>query len=148
MINITNDVVINEFESVYLKNLVKNTFQVKPPKEFVFKHIGYKTKKRINYQYIKKIIQNPIKDLIISDISPKYASLKYCPKYNKILYEKLAEKSKWFSESFDMKFIDAFVEYYYNMEKALGEIEFKRKTIDISSDTKSFFYFEAKREFA
>ena len=47
-----------------------------------------------------------------------------------------------------MKFIDAFVEYYYNMEKALGEIEFKRKTIDISSDTKSFFYFEAKREFA
>lgn len=146
LINIANDVALTEFDSVYLKNLVKDTFKIKSPTEFVFKHIGYKTKKQINYQYIMKIIQNPIKDLIILDISPKYASLKSCPKYNKILYEKLAEKSEWFSEFFDMKFIDAFVEYYYNMKKALNKIEFKGKTIDISADTKSFYYLLKENE--
>lgn len=146
LINIANDVALTEFDSLYLKNLVKDTFKVKSPTEFVFKHIGYTTKKQINYEYIMKIIQNPIKDLIISDISTKYRSLKSYPKYNKILYEKLAEKSEWFSEFFDMKFIDAFVEYYYNMKKALDKIEFKGKTIDISADTKSFYYLLKENE--
>ena len=146
LINIANDVALTEFDSVYLKNLVKDTFQVKSPTEFIFKHIGYTTKKQINYEYIMKIIQNPIKDLIISDISTKYRSLKSYPKYNKILYEKLAEKSEWFSEFFDMKFIDAFVEYYYNMKEALDKIEFKGKIIDISADTKSFYYLLKENE--
>lgn len=148
LINLANDAVNTEFDSNSLINLVITDFNKKDGNPNFFKYINYDAKKKIVYDYITNIFQNPIKDIIILDVSPKFKKLQSQSRldYNKILYEKLIEKSQWFKDFLDLKYIDVFSKYYYNREKPLNKIEFKGKTIAISKKTKSFYYLLQKEK--
>ena len=141
LINLVNDAVKAEFNSKDLIDLVINdpNNKKKSSHDF-FRHINYQAKKRIDHDHIMKILQKPVKDIITEDISLKYKTLNTNLDYNKKLYEKLIEKSKWLADFLDLKYIDVFNKYYNNNEKPLDKIDFKEKTIKISSKTKSFYY--------
>jgi len=149
LINLTNDVVNTDFTPNILKNLVINgNNNKKDSEQDFFRHFNYIVKKKIDHNYIINIFQNPIKDIIILDVSQKYKKLQSQSRldYNKILYEKLIEKSEWFRDFLDLKYMDVFNKYYYNQLKPLHKIEFKGKTIVISKKTKSFYYLLQKEK--
>jgi hypothetical protein len=149
LINLTNDAVNTEFTPDILKNLVINDNNNKKDSEQdFFRYINYDIKKKIDHNYITNIFQKPIKDILILDVSQKYKKLQSQSRldYNKILYEKLIEKSEWLKEFLDLKYIDVFIKYYYNQLKPLHKIEFQGKTIVISKKTKSFYYLLQKEK--
>ena len=150
LINLTNDAVNTEFTPDILKNLVinDNNNNKKDSEQDFFRYINYDIKKKIDHNYITNIFQNPIKDILILDVSQKYKKLQSQSRldYNKILYEKLIEKSEWLKEFLDLKYIDVFIKYYYNQLKPLHKIEFQGKTIVISKKTKSFYYLLQKEK--
>ena len=91
MINFVNDIVHTIFNS----------------KQNSFKNINYQDKMKVNHSYIINLLQNPIKEIITKDITKKYKTLKDKQlDYNKNLYKNLAEKSKWFKDFLDMKYIN------------------------------------------
>lgn len=125
LINFVNDIVHTVFNS----------------KENSFKNINYQAKKRINYSYIIKLFQNPIKDIITEEITKKYKTLKNEKlDFNKKLYEKLSENSKWFKNFLDMKYINFFRLYYYYNKKPLENVTINSIAISVSNSTKSFHY--------
>ena len=71
-----------------------------------FKDINYEDKRKIKHSYIIDCFEKPIKDIIQKNIPMKFKNLN--PDYNKKLYEKLAEKSEWFSDLLNLKYIDVF----------------------------------------
>lgn len=121
LINLTNDVITAEFK-------YNNKF---------FKPISYKVKKQIKSDYLKKIFQEPIKNIIQEDISLKFKNFR--PDYNKDLYAELSKKSQWFCALLELKYIDVFNRYYFNNEKRLESIEFNGKKINVSKKTKSYY---------
>ena len=142
MINLTNDAVNTEFTPDILKNLVINdNNNKKDPEQDFFRYINYDIKKKIDHNYITNIFQNPIKDILILDVSQKYKKLQSQSRldYNKILYEKLIEKSEWLKEFLDLKYIDVFIKYYYNQLKPLHKIEFQGKTYTVEEATPESF---------
>ena len=147
LINIVNDAVKTVFDSQFLINLVKiNVNGKKKYQKDCFRHINHKEKMNIKFSYVINCFQKPIKDIIQRDISLKYKNLKSNIDYNRILYDKLSEKSQWFSNFLDMKFIEVFNDYYYNKKEKLDKIDFKGKTINLSEKTKSFFYLLEKEK--
>lgn len=142
LVDMVNDAVNEEFDKEFLDALVKKDNKIS--KRDFFKDINYEDKRKIKHSYIIDCFKKPIKDIIQKNISMKFKKLN--PDYNKKLYEKLAEKSEWFSDLLNLKYIDVFYEYYYNQEKKLEKIVFKEKTINISEDTKSFYYLLKKQE--
>jgi len=125
LINFVNDIVHTVFNS----------------NENSFKNINYKAKKRINHSYIINLFQNPIKNIITENITKKYKTLKKEKlDYNKNLYEKLIEKSKWFKDFLEMKYINFFHNYYYYNKKPLEIVTINNQIISVSSKTKSFHY--------
>ena len=69
-------------------------------------------------------------------ISNKYK--KYNKEINKKNLKKLSENN-WFTKFFEIKYLDLFL-YYYNDEKPLEEFSKFGKTINLSGETKSFYY--------
>ena len=96
---------------------------------------------KVNHSYIINLLQNPIKEIITKDITKKYKTLKDKQlDYNKNLYKNLAEKSKWFKDFLDIKYINFFHFYYYYNKKPLKIVTINSKTISVSNKTKSFHY--------
>ena len=141
LIDLANEALNVELDSKFLVNLGNNPpdFKFNSNPDY-FRYINYKYKKKIDYNYMTNIFQSPIKNIIIQNISKKYKTLKNFPNYNKQLYDLITEKSNWFKEFLDTKFIDVFNRYYYNNEKPLDKIYFKGKKITISKKTQSFYY--------
>ena len=144
-INFLIDLANEALNVVFYSNFLVNRGDVQPDFKFnsnhdYFRYINYKYKKKIDYNYMANIFQSPIKNIIIQNISKKYKTLKNFPNYNKQLYDLITEKSNWFKEFLDIKFIDVFNRYYYNNEKPLDKIYFKGKKITISKKTQSFYY--------
>ena len=141
LIDLANEALNVEFYSNFLVNRGNNPpdFKFNSNPDY-FRYINYKYKKKIDYNYMTNIFQSPIKNIIIQNISKKYKTLKNFPNYNKQLYDLITEKSNWFKEFLDIKFIEVFNRYYYNNEKPLDKIYFKGKKITISKKTQSFYY--------
>jgi len=128
LINFVNDIVHTVFNSN--ENSFKN-----------INYGNYKAKKRINHSYIINLFQNPIKNIITEEITKKYKTLKKEKlDYNKNLYENLIEKSKWFKDFLEMKYINFFHNYYYYNKKPLEIVAINNQIILVSSKTKSFHY--------
>ena len=137
--DIVNDVVKAEFDSKFLSNLMENNNNDNKKKKSqvdLFRYITYEEKKKISYGYLKDILQKPIKNIITKNVSSKYKNFK--DNYNEILYEKLKSGSKRFLDFVNMKYIDVFINYYYNEEKPLKIINFEGKNINLSKNTKAF----------
>ena len=141
LIDLANEALNVEFYSNFLVNRGNDQpdFKFNSYHDY-FRYINYKYKKKIDYNYMANIFQSPIKNIIIQNISKKYKTLKNFPNYNKQLYDLTTEKSNWFKEFLDIKFIEVFNRYYYNNEKPLDKIYFKGKKITISKKTQSFYY--------
>ena len=149
LINMVNDAVKTEFDSKFLSNIMKNNGNIdvnskKKSVENLFRYINHKEKKKINYDYLINILQNPIKNIITTNVSSKYRKFKN--DFNKMLYLKLKEKSEWFSAFLNQKFIDVFINYYYNEEKPLQMINFEGKTINLSKKTETFAHLLIKNK--
>ena len=149
LINMVNDAVKTEFDSKFLSNIMKNNGNIdvnskKKSVENLFRYINHKEKKKINYDYLINILQNPIKNIITTNVSSKYRKFKN--DFNKMLYLKLKEKSEWFSAFLNQKFIDVFINYYYNEEKPLQMINFEGKTINFSKKTETFAHLLIKNK--
>ena len=137
--DVVNDIVKAEFDSKFLSNLMennKNDNKKKKSLDDLFRYITYAEKKKISYGYLKDILQKPIKNIITKNVSSKYKNFK--DNYNEILYEKLKSGSKRFLDFVNMKYIDVFINYYYNEEKPLKIINFEGKNINLSKNTKAF----------
>ena len=94
LINMVNDAVKTEFDSKFLSNIMKNNGNIdvnskKKSVENLFRYINHKEKKKINYDYLINILQNPIKNIITTNVSSKYRKFKN--DFNKMLYLKLKE---------------------------------------------------------
>jgi hypothetical protein len=125
LINLANDAINTQFNSKYYIT-------------HKFKQINYKEKKNIRHNYIMDCFKKPIKDIIQLDITTKYKN--FDSKYNKELYAQLTAQSEWLKDFLDLKFIDVFCDYYYNLGKELKSFNFKDKKVNISKSTKSFKY--------
>jgi hypothetical protein len=132
LINLANDAINTQFNSKYYIT-------------HKFKQINYKEKKNIRHNYIMDCFKKPIKDIIQLDITTKYKN--FNSKYNKELYAQLTAQSEWLKDFLDLKFIDVFYEYYYNLGKELESFNFKDKKVNISKSTKSFRYLLEKEEY-
>ena len=97
-------------------------------------------KKKINHEYTINLFQKPIKEIITSSITTKYKKSRTELDFNKKLYNKLTEKSKWFKEFLEMKYIDFFKTYYFNKKNPLNFVIINGKAISVSARTKSFHY--------
>ena len=128
LINLINDIVKTEFPTI----------------KVFFRNIDYQVKKKIDYNYLSCTFQKAIKHIIITSLSTKYK--KYESNFNQNLYNGLTEKSKWFKDFLEMKYINVFNLFYYNKEKALKTAYIKGKAITISPKTKSFSYLLKKNE--
>lgn len=131
LINLANDAINTQFNSKYYIT-------------HKFKQINYKEKKNIKHNYITDCFKKPIKDIIQLDITKKYKN--FNSKYNKELYAQLTAQSEWLKDFLDLKFIDVFYDYYYNLGKELESFNFKDKKVNISKSTKSFRYLLEKEE--
>ena len=125
LINLANDAINTQFNSKYYIT-------------HKFKQINYKEKKNIRHNYIMDCFKKPIKNIIQLDITTKYKN--FDSKYNKELYAQLTAQSEWLKDFLDLKFIDVFCDYYYNLGKELKSFNFKDKKVNISKSTKSFKY--------
>ena len=131
LINLANDAINTQFNSKYYIT-------------HKFKQINYKEKKNIRHNYIMDCFKKPIKNIIQLDITTKYKN--FDSKYNKELYAQLTAQSEWLKDFLDLKFIDVFYDYYYNLGKELESFNFKDKKVNISKSTKSFRYLLEKEE--
>ena len=123
LLNFVNDIVHYEFDT-----------------NDSFKDIDYGVKKKINHEYTINLFQKPIKEIITSSITTKYKKSRTELDFNKKLYNKLTEKSKWFKEFLEMKYIDFFKTYYFNKKNPLNFVIINGKAISVSARTKSFHY--------
>ena len=116
---------------------------LKKSKKLYFKHIDYQLKKNINSTFFEKLKNLPIKEILQMQISSKYKNYSKIENYNKIIYNnvinvsKKVNKSDWFNDFFEMKYLTLFQKYYNNNEKLI-KLNFKGKDIILSKKTKSF----------
>jgi hypothetical protein len=61
-------------------------------KKEIFKKLNYKYIKKMKQELDLKLLDSPLKDIFIKDISPKYS--KFSPNTNKIKLEEILEKEK------------------------------------------------------
>ena len=124
LVDFANDAIKTEFKEM--------------KKDLEFKQIEHKIKIQISYKKLKKIMNEPIKEILKEKISNKYRKYSQDKDHNKNLYNKLINNSKWLMKLFDMLYLDIF-RLYYNDCKGLDAIEFEGKTIHFSKKTKSFY---------
>ena len=129
LINVSNDV-------------IKLCFHAKKNNKR-FRQIDYNIKKNITKEHITKLKTCSIKDILQMKISPKY---KKCGEdYNKEVYNFIYEEANkdknldWINNFFDMKYLEAFKEYYYNCDKNMNYFFIQDKTINFSFNTKPFY---------
>ena len=104
---------------------------------YSFKKINYRNSSSINSNYIFKLKNSKIKDILNFEISKKYISFDKFE--NKKLLEKIIPSSEWLNHLFEMNYLDLF-KSYYNKEKPLNKIYFENKLIVFSPNTKSFYF--------
>jgi len=127
LINFCNDVLKAEFKhSLYS-----------------FKKINYRNRSSFNLNYISKLKNSKIKDILNLEISRKY--IRYDKFENKKILEKIITSSEWLNHLFEMNYLDLF-KSYYNKEKPLNKIYFENKVIVFSPRTESFYFLLEKLE--
>ena len=110
---------------------------------YSFKKINYRNSSSINSNYIFKLKNSKIKDILNFEISPKYR--RYDKFENKKLLEKIIPSSEWLNHLFEMNYLDLF-KSYYNKEKPLNKIYFENKVIVFSPRTESFYFLLEKNK--
>ena len=125
LVNFANDAIKTEFTD--------------NKKNLNFKNLKYAIKCCIKKDHLNKLKQSPINYILQMKISTKYKNYSDDENYNKKIYNKIVNESKWLKDLFNMNFLKAF-KIYYNDCKALKDIDFQNKRIDLSKRTKSFSY--------
>lgn len=109
-----------------------------------FKYITYGIKKKINFDYLDKIKNTSIKDILQMKISTKFKT--FDEDINKQTLKKIKGQSNWLDEFFNMKYMEAFKYYYNNREAPLEKVEFKAKIIDLSNSKIKSIYNLLKKD--
>ena len=102
-----------------------------------FKNINYGNKTTVNFDYIFRLKNLCVKDLLKMKISKKFK--RYNGFYNEELLERIEYSSQWLSKLFEMNYLKLF-SYYYNEGRPLDKIVFENEEIILSKETKSFYY--------
>jgi len=102
-----------------------------------FKNINYENKTTVNFDYIFRLKNLRVKDLLKMKISDKFK--RYNEFYNEELLERIEYSSQWLSKLFQMNYLKLF-SYYYNEGRPLDKIVFENEEITLSKETKSFYY--------
>ena len=109
-----------------------------------FKNINYGNKTTVNFDYIFRLKNLCIKDLLKMKISKKFK--RYNGFYNEELLERIEYSSQWLSKLFEMNYLKLF-SYYYNEGRPLDKIVFENEEIILSKETKSFYYLLEKYKY-
>ena len=102
-----------------------------------FKNINYENKTTVNFDYIFRLKNLRVKDLLKMRISDKFK--RYNEFYNEELLKRIEYSSQWLSKLFEMNYLKLF-SYYYNEGRPLYKIVFENEEIILSKETKSFYY--------
>ena len=89
----------------------------------------------MNFDYVSKLKNSSIKDLLNLEISDKYKA--FNKNHNQIILSRI--ENEWLKKLFEMNYLEIF-KYYYNNEKPLKKFVFEGKEIVLSSKTKSFSF--------
>ena len=137
------DNVITSIQVHYINFIIRLTNDIlssvyQQKKDLLFKDISYEFKKTINFNHFESLKSFSIKEILLNPISSKFKSKNY-DNYNKEIYNKVVDSSKWLNEFFNMNYLTLFKNYYFNKNKRLTQITIKEKSINLSNNTKSFF---------
>ena len=119
-----------------LSNDAKTTELGQKNKNFSFKDISYKIKKKVSFKSCKQLKNSTIKDILQNEISSKYKHFE--KNINKEILNKLSQSSNWLNAFFNQKYLDIFI-FYYNNEEPSKEFIIGGKKIVLSNKTKSFY---------
>jgi len=116
-------------------------------KNLCFKDIDYNIKKRVKSEYMTKLKDLSVKDILQNPVSSKFRSTNI--NFNKILYDKIIKiddsSTEIIKEYFNMNYLTLFQKYINNYQP-LNKINIKAKVIYFSEKTKSFYYLLRKND--
>jgi hypothetical protein len=101
-----------------------------------FKDISYEIKRNIRQDYIERLKNSPISDILKLRISKKFKNFDKYINYETL--NKVCQLSEWLNDFFKINYL-IFFKYYYNNCIKLAKITFKGKDIILSKKTKSFY---------
>ena len=132
IISLANDII---------KELTKNN------KNLSFKDIDYNIKKKVKSEYLVKLKDLSVKDILQNPVSSKFRSTNI--NFNKILYEKIIKidnsSTEVIKDYFNMNYLTLFKKYINNFQP-LNKINITGKDIYFSKKTKSFYYLLKKND--
>lgn len=119
----------------------------KKNKNLCFKDIDYKIKKKVKSEYMAKLKDLCVKDILQNPVSSKFRSTNI--NFNKIAYDIIINinnsSTEVIKEYFNMNYLTLF-EKYINNCNPLNKINIKGKDIYFSEKTKSFYYLLKKND--
>ena len=119
----------------------------KKNKNLCFKDIDYNIKKKVKSEYIAKLKNLSVKDILQNPVSSKFRSTNI--NFNKIVYDIIINinnsSTEVIKEYFNMNYLTLFKKYINNCNP-LNKINIKGKDIYLSEKTKSFYYLLKKND--
>ena len=119
----------------------------KKNKNLCFKDIDYKIKKKVKSEYMAKLKDLCVKDILQNPVSSKFRSTNI--NFNKIAYDIIINinnsSTEVIKEYFNMNYLTLFQKYINNCNP-LNKINIKGKDIYLSEKTKSFYYLLKKND--
>lgn len=106
--------------------------------KYSFKQIDYQLKKVISHEYVNKLKCSTIKQLLKMKISPKNS--KHFEYNNLIILDQVCKESKFLNAFFDIKYLEFFNNFYYNIDENMDRVSFLGKEIIFSNNTKPFYF--------
>ena len=132
--NLLRKIQINFFD--FIVNFANDSLKcLKFPQRFLF--LSYDFKKNVNKQFVSKLKESNLKEIIVNNISGKYK--KYVSEYNSIMYKDIIKKeNETVNKIFSINILTLF-KFYYKSNKIidLNQLGIK-KIIHLSTETKMF----------
>ena len=132
--NLLRKIQIDYFD--FIVNFANDTLKyLNFPQRFLF--LSYDFKKNVNKQFVSKLKQSNLKDIIVNKISGKYK--KYVSEYNSIIYKDIIKtENETINKIFSINILSLF-KFYYKSNRIidLNQLGIK-KIIHLSTKTKMF----------
>ena len=148
----SQDNIVTKIQTYFITFIISLTNDIiqeltKKNKNLCFKDIDYKIKKKVKSEYMAKLKDLCVKDILQNPVSSKFRSTNI--NFNKIAYDIIINinnsSTEVIKEYFNMNYLTLFQKYINNCNP-LNKINIKGKDIYLSEKTKSFYYLLKKND--